>query len=124
MDWTEALEIVVRETRNKRYRVLCDESNPKVAERDGYRAIVVSMAVGEPVAYPAIATQAKTLGRSVVRWARSGFRVASAAEARRRREICIGCPFFDREQRRCRKCGCSSLVKPWMNSEHCPIKKW
>ncbi len=127
MDWQESLEIVVSRTHHARYRVLCDEGNPDLAQRDGYRALMVSLATGEPIrpapavpSYPPLATQAANLAGSLKRWWKSGLAVSTAAEARRRRAICKTCPIYDPAQMRCRRCGCSTLVKPWLKSERCP----
>jgi hypothetical protein len=47
MTLAEAVEIIVRRTRHGRYRWLCSDKNPDIAQRDGYRALVLRMA-GEP----------------------------------------------------------------------------
>lgn len=50
MDWAEALELVIGLTGYERFRALCAEDNPDPAGRDAYRALVVSMAMGEDLA--------------------------------------------------------------------------
>ncbi len=48
MNWEEALEIVVRRTKHERYRVLCDEGNPDIEQRDEMRAMMIRKALNEP----------------------------------------------------------------------------
>jgi hypothetical protein len=48
MTLDEALDIVA--TDHLRYRWLCSEDNPDVAQRDAYRALVIRRATGEPEA--------------------------------------------------------------------------
>lgn len=47
MTLNDALDIVVSRTRHERYRWLCSEDNPDVAERDGYRDHVMKLATGQ-----------------------------------------------------------------------------
>lgn len=75
-------------------------------------------------AYPPLATQARNLAGSLSAWARAGLPIAPPGERRRRRSICLECPLFDPEQRRCLKCGCSIAVKPWLRTARCPEGKW
>jgi hypothetical protein len=51
MTLSEALDIVIARTRHERYRVLCDDDNPDIQQRDAYRRLVVDMA-GQPAPLP------------------------------------------------------------------------
>jgi hypothetical protein len=44
MTYLEALDLVTAQTGHTAYRQLCRDSNPDAAQRDGYRALVVSLA--------------------------------------------------------------------------------
>lgn len=52
MDWPEALEIMVTRYHNAHFRVLCDEANPDIIQRDAYRALMVRQATGQPEPVP------------------------------------------------------------------------
>jgi hypothetical protein len=41
-----------------------------------------------------------------------------------RLEICNSCDFFDKSQKRCRKCGCFMNIKAQFRNVQCPIKLW
>jgi hypothetical protein len=69
MDWTQALDIVAGD--HHRFRELCADDNPDVAEREAYRALMVRQATGE--APPAPTRQAVPV-RDSIRATRLGFR--------------------------------------------------
>ncbi len=78
--------------------------------------------------YPPISTQLRTAasaaGRAVTA-AVTGQPVRVSVEERDRRQaICHACDEFDPAENRCRRCGCSLAVKPWLKTEVCPIGKW
>ena len=121
--WAEALDVIVARTGVERYRYLCSEENPDPMTREGYRRLVVDLAVGG-LQYPSLATQAgnalAAAGRAIV----SGFAHVDEAEQARRLELCRGCEFFDVGRGRCAKCGCYNRWKSWLATERCPIGKW
>jgi hypothetical protein len=121
--WQEAVEIVVRRTHHERYRWLTSDENPDVEQREGYRRIVIAKAL-QPVEYPPLLTQAKTVARAAWRWAQSGFKVVSWRERSRRMALCKKCVFFDHTQYRCKECGCTGILKPWIATEVCPRNYW
>lgn len=65
--WRESLEAVVSRTGHLRFLELCDEANPDVAQRDGYRALMVSMAAGGPIQAPAPTAEDLRLRADVAR---------------------------------------------------------
>jgi hypothetical protein len=123
MNWTEALEIVVAKTSVERYRWLCSDEYHDHAK---WRTEMIRMSSGDDSPqYPPIAIQASNLFRSAIGWARSGFKLAPKAVRAERQAICDLCEKWDKVQRRCRACGCTSL-KPWAASSRCPLPdpKW
>jgi hypothetical protein len=46
--WQESVEIHVARTGVNRYKFLCSEQNPNVAQRDAYRRYVVEQVTGKP----------------------------------------------------------------------------
>jgi hypothetical protein len=126
MNWEEALEIVVSQTGHERYRWLCSDENQPwggANGRDAFRRLMMSKA-GQP--YPPLATQARSFLASVRDFIKSGAKIADRAERARRRAICQGCERLDVSQQRCRACGCSANLKPWLMSATCPLDppKW
>lgn len=89
------------------------------------RPMIVAPPLPMPV-YPPLAKQARNLAGSLVRWVASGCGISTAAEARRRRGVCVACPsgLYDPARGRCTACGCKTAVKPWLNSETCPRGHW
>lgn len=69
-------------------------------------------------------TLAKNLASSMVSWAKSGFKTVSTNEYKQRLNICKECDFFDKEQGRCKICGCFMVAKGWLASENCPKNLW
>ena len=45
-------------------------------------------------------------------------------EADKRKAICDQCPFLNKNQDRCTKCGCYMAVKTYLRASNCPIGKW
>lgn len=77
---------------------------------------------------PPLINQIKSFGRSMTKWAVSGFQKTSNKVYNQRLEICKGCEFWDKEAfmhtGRCLKCGCSTKAKLRLKTEKCPIGKW
>jgi len=80
---------------------------------------------------PSVLTQAKTYAKAVARWAADGFKARSEEEIARLHAICLECPEFDRQHRRCLVCGCHVGTeknpirnKLAMPTEKCPRGKW
>jgi hypothetical protein len=48
MTWQAALETEVSRTKHARYRWLCSDANPDAETREGYRALMIRRATGEP----------------------------------------------------------------------------
>lgn len=82
----------------------------------------------KPVSYPSVPQMAKNLGKDVV----NNFKSVIAGnpinveqdEAGKRKAICNGCEFFNKQSERCLKCGCYMAVKVYLKASHCPIGKW
>jgi len=51
MSYLDALELVVARTGHERYRQLCSDNNPEMAQRVGYRELVIRLAA-TPAAPP------------------------------------------------------------------------
>lgn len=77
---------------------------------------------------PPLIKQIKSFGRSMAKWAVSGFRRTSERVYNQRLNVCKGCEFWDKEAflgaGRCLKCGCSTKAKLRLKTEKCPIGKW
>jgi hypothetical protein len=79
---------------------------------------------------PTLAQKAKSLGLSVVGWAKAGFAMASAETLEARLAICRGCEFWDATgfggTGKCSECGCSTQAKLRMATSTCPLAppKW
>jgi hypothetical protein len=123
MTWERALDLVVARTGHSRYRVLCAEDNPDVAQRDAYRRLVVSEATGGP-SPPSVATMATSAIRAGAGFVASGFATVDRAEQERRLAICGACPDFDAGPGRCRLCSCYMGLKSRIAGAKCPIDKW
>lgn len=131
MTYLEALDILeARGESGAGLRAACETS----AKRDAFRRMAIRKAGGHapepeppprprPVP-PPLRTRARSLGKSVVRWAASGFARATPDEYDRRRAICQACELYDAEKDRCTKCGCGLKAKPALATEKCPIGKW
>ena len=140
MTEAEILEAVMARTGNLRFRTKLDRSSPEY-DPSWWTTARQLLDLPEPpkpepapapavVSYPPLAQQARNLAGSLKRWWKSGLAVSTAAEARRRRDICQGtettpqCELYDPARRRCTKCGCKTALKPWLATEVCPLKKW
>jgi hypothetical protein len=73
MTVAEALDIVVARTRHERYRVLCDDDNPDIQQREAYRRIVLELA-GQPASLPSTDPAPLIPLRDSIRAARLGYR--------------------------------------------------
>ena len=126
MSWEEDLEFVVSRTNHEAYRAACADGHP---DRETWRARMVQKAAAfrdRPAPeYPPLMVQAGNFGRAMKRWVRSGLRLSDRDEYRRRRAICeTPCELYDAAQKRCKQCGCAAALKPWLQSETCPLGKW
>ena len=73
--------------------------------------------------YPSIAQQAKNMAQSAKDVAKDP-RWVDNEEFERRMTLCRACPLYDKEQNRCRKCGCMLKGKARFKAGKCPIQKW
>lgn len=64
------------------------------------------------------------LTRSVFNHAKDGFKKVDEEIFQKRLDICKTCELFDKDQTRCKKCGCFLNIKASWSSEKCPIDKW
>ena len=62
--------------------------------------------------------------RSMVDFAKDGFRLVSDEQYEERLAICHACDFYVRKANRCRKCGCGLRYKPRGRAFRCPVDKW
>lgn len=49
---------------------------------------------------------------------------AKPEEKVRRYDICQACEFFERNSKRCTKCGCYMENKTGLTAAKCPVNKW
>lgn len=128
MDYLSALDIVVARTRHERYRWLCSDDNPNIAQRNSYREFVIREANGGTSVYPPLREQlgnaASAVGRVAYAMMHGQHIAVDQDEQNRRLAICRDCEFFDATQGRCMKCGCFGAFKSWLATERCPIGKW
>ena len=73
--------------------------------------------------YPSLAKQAQNLAQSARDVAKDP-RWVDNEEYERRMTLCRACPLYDKEQNRCRKCGCMLKGKARFKAGKCPIQKW
>lgn len=130
MDWRQALDIVVARTKHEPYRALCADDHP---EHPSWRARMVEKAVGEPPVpanYPGLGRQALNLASAagrIVEAAIKGEPILVPAEVfEARKALCVACPNWDAQQRRCTLCGCKTDAKLRGAQESCPADppKW
>ena len=78
--------------------------------------------------YPDFWTQVegfKKFAESVNQGAKEGKGILVPEEVSKLRiEECERCDYFDKQQTRCRKCGCYMKVKVKFTNTACPIGKW
>jgi hypothetical protein len=129
VDWTEALEQVIRRTGHDRYRVLCADDHPDHAI---HRRRVIEKATGAtpiPATYPSLFRQAANLAgameRVVVAAAKGEAVRVPIEEYSRRWQVCKTCEFNGMKPIgvRCTKCGCGGM-KLELATERCPVGKW
>jgi hypothetical protein len=96
--------------------------------KDQIRIQKLSSSTRSNMSYPSIPQMAKNLGRDIVKNVQS---VAAGnplnveqTEAEKRKSICHGCEFFNKQSERCLKCGCFMAVKVYLKASNCPIGKW
>ncbi len=82
----------------------------------------------KPTSYPSLPQMAKNLGKDIVKNFQSvaaGNSInAEKNEIEKRKAICNGCEFFNKQSERCMKCGCYMAVKVYLKASNCPIGKW
>ena len=101
------------------------------AEREKHARVRAGLpAVERPAGAPAgptLVQMAGSLGKSMTRWARAGFRRVREETLRDRRTACQACEHWDAEAflgtGRCRQCGCGG-AKLRLPHEKCPVGKW
>jgi hypothetical protein len=71
---------------------------------------------------PSFGAMARGLASTMIRFARSGFRISGRIEARRRLAICNDCDRRDGE--RCGVCGCYASLKAMVEVADCPLGRW
>lgn len=78
--------------------------------------------------YPAASQMVKNVALSIVNNVQSVLQgnnfKSSTNDASERLSVCKACSFFDKEQERCKKCGCKLAIKTYLKAEKCPIGKW
>ncbi len=77
---------------------------------------------------PQLKDMAKSVTKSMVNWAGSGFKIAPKEVYHNRLDECKACPHWDSEALgntgQCKICGCSTVAKLRLATEKCPIGKW
>ena len=83
----------------------------------------------EVIVDPSILKKAKSLGVSILQWAKSGFKTLPEKIVSERRRICADCPNWQVDafagMGKCKICGCSG-IKHVLPNEKCPANppKW
>lgn len=79
----------------------------------------------EAIADPSLLTMSKSLGLSIWRWSKCGFKLAPDDVVKIRRDTCIKCPHWNPTGNaglgKCEICGCSG-IKHILPDEKCPAK--
>jgi hypothetical protein len=125
VDWTEALEHVIDQTKHARYRTLTADDHQ---DHELWRRQVIEMAGGDPGpprSCPPLLKQAGNVLEAAKRLAATWWAGESVTvdkiEAARRMAICFECDKYDPNQGRCVLCGCWSKWKNRLATEHCPL---
>ena len=71
---------------------------------------------------PNLLTQAKNLGKAVIKHVANGMQTAPKHVVDSRLKICSSCQYLNED--RCSKCGCFVEMKASWAAEECPIYKW
>lgn len=82
--------------------------------------------------YPSLIDQGKNLVKFSHKLINHIQKVSSSEESlsisdeiyNQRIEVCKTCPKYDKEQHRCKECGCFLEVKAKFIFEECPLQKW
>ena len=82
--------------------------------------------------YPSLLQMTKNAINAGIDFIKDGGQTVDEEEQKRRISICTGnaeagipaCPAYDKEQNRCRECGCFLNWATTVNSKHCPLNKW
>jgi len=93
----------------------CPDNIP-CKQQQGQRVRVVTE---KPLSSAQVAAQ---FGKSMVKWARSGFKTADKPAHAQRYAICVTCPHMLAHF--CEKCKCLALAKTKLATESCPLGKW
>jgi hypothetical protein len=77
---------------------------------------------------PTLTKQIVSFAKSMKKWAKSKFAMASKAVYEKRLSICQSCEFHDpsgwKGRGKCLKCGCCTSAKAKLKTEKCPLNKW
>lgn len=78
--------------------------------------------------YPPTKDMLNSFAKSMLKWAKKGFRVVSAEQLDARLRECKRCEYWNPEALsgtgRCKICGCSTQAKLRLATEKCPLDKW
>jgi hypothetical protein len=93
----------------------------KTGHRSGLSVAASTVILEEPT----LVELAANFTKATARWIKAGLPVATKAETKARKAICLICEHHrpDATFLKCAKCGCSK-VKLWLATERCPIGKW
>lgn len=80
--------------------------------------------IEKPVEMPSLIQQATNFTKSTIKHVTTGAKNADMNLQQQRLDICNDCSFYDKENDRCKKCGCFLKVKTKWLSSQCPLKKW
>lgn len=77
---------------------------------------------------PTLTKQIKSFFKSMKKWAKARFALASTPVYKKRLAICKTCEFHDpsgwKGKGKCLKCGCCTSAKAKLKTEKCPLNKW
>ena len=115
------------------YRELVDTQDPEIVQM--IQASGIDMGEFEKTQiphYPSISMQIWSYKEALIKWNKAGRPTRTQEEVEKiHEEFCVGCEWYDVDQKRCRGCGCKVTVgsiavmnKIKMGTEHCPKDKW
>lgn len=73
---------------------------------------------------PSILSKLFSLTKATVSYIASGMKQTTDEELKRRLEICGTCTLFDKENFKCKACGCYLKYKAGWADQHCKEEKW
>lgn len=79
---------------------------------------------GVVLEYPPLINQVQNFAKSMLRFAKSGFKTVDEEEYNRRLSICNQCVHLNRKDMKCTLCGCPVHKKAIIYDEPCPANKW